>query len=337
MMSGEEYMSDLGLGDDEGLAEEIQEEIEKARDAWTNIVSMDKGNMSDRGELLYDDAGTASEEGDEEDIDSVLCQLVTSLGTTYSAEDHGASLRALSCKSKSRSKSRGDSGSKGDVEDRLELSEAAFVGWYIRLLFKDSDSVDEYNHGDEEEDEDEDGKEEDDGDGDDDDDDVKDDIGVASPVCGSVAGSAPVNAIGDKSTSIITSASSSASRSIFGAFGAMSGQATRDDGGWKCPACMVYNGRDKRACVCCNSAAPALDGSAVGGGEPLSVRPSVADLGSGSLGSALASGSASASASGSATSSLGRGGISSSGFSFPLPSSVDSANEIGRASCRERV
>ena len=100
-----EYMSELGLDDD--LEEDIQQEIETAKVAWSAIVSTANGNMTADGALILEERirGNGSvnmndgydDDDDDDDDDSgesegALCQLVTRLGTTYSEDEHGATI-----------------------------------------------------------------------------------------------------------------------------------------------------------------------------------------------------------------------------------------------------
>ena len=188
-----DFMKELDLDpvDDEDMLEEIEEEMLKARAAWSAVVSLDNKNRTrsgglllvlNHGESISKDMNVTAEDKDEDD-DEVsngdLCRLVTMLGTTYSSEDHGDVLRSLSMPvtahaSTSRtvtsmadkngmkqmveahigsvSEVGGDRDKDGDrdrdedvnkdmnVAGRSELTEEAFTGWYVRLLFSDNAS-----------------------------------------------------------------------------------------------------------------------------------------------------------------------------------------------------
>ena len=166
-----EYMRELELDDD--VEEDIQQEMEIAKVAWSGIVSAANGNMTVEGALILEERMSTVTDGsvnananatvndddddDNDDIDDdVLCQLVTALGTTYSEEEHGVTLRRLACVVNGSDIS--NKCSMGNVRDRRELTKEAFIGWYIRLLFDDNneDEEDDVNWRNEDEDEDED-------------------------------------------------------------------------------------------------------------------------------------------------------------------------------------
>ena len=138
--SASEYMSELGLDDD--VEEDIQQEMEVAKEAWAGIVSATNGNMTLDGSLILEERmnadGSVNVNEDDDDNDGVLCRLVTALGTTYSEEEHGQTLRSLACVVNGS-----DISSTGNVSERRELSEDAFIGWYIALLFDDNDDDEE--------------------------------------------------------------------------------------------------------------------------------------------------------------------------------------------------
>ena len=161
-----EYMRELELDDD--VEEDIQQEMEIAKVAWSGIVSAANGNMTVEGALILEErmstvtdgsvnatvnATVNDDDDDDNDIDDdVLCQLVTALGTTYSEEEHGVTLRRLACVVNGSDIS--NKCSMGNVRDRRELTKEAFIGWYIRLLFDDNneDEEDDVNWRNEDED-----------------------------------------------------------------------------------------------------------------------------------------------------------------------------------------
>lgn len=97
MLSPEEYITKLGL--DEDQLDDIQDEIDTARNAWKDVV------------------GEAEQVG----IDSqaeLLTKLVSGLGTTYDEETHGLELSALA-----------------QSNDGL-ITKGSFVDWYVCWIFK---------------------------------------------------------------------------------------------------------------------------------------------------------------------------------------------------------
>eukprot|EP01034_Spumella_vulgaris_P004239 gene4239-5408_t len=107
--SAAEYAKDLDLDEDE--AEDVQTEMDNARQAWTAVVGKSDSTM------------VASSECGE---DGVFDRLMTRLGTTFSAEEHGEQLTAL----------RSADGT---------MASDVFVDWYVRWLYKSdgSDAGDE--------------------------------------------------------------------------------------------------------------------------------------------------------------------------------------------------
>ena len=331
-----DYMSELGLDDD--VEEDIQQEMEVAKEAWAGIVSATNGNMTLDGSLILEERMNAdgsvdvnvneNEDDDGNDgNDGVLCRLVTALGTTYSEEEHGVTLRSLACVVNAS-----DISSTGNVSERRELSEDAFIGWYIALLFDENDDEeeDDVNWRDEDDDEDKDSDEE----GYDEVESMnantniiisKNDNSSTSDDSDIIIGTSMVASLGmSASASASTHASGDRNKNnggFGGIFGIRSGSNMLDGDreSWKCGSCMISNSRDAVRCVCCDFKAPSKDpqASLEGSGKGI-VEDDVRAVISSSAGRGAGAGAGRVRGTGLESVS----GISSNGFSFPVSPSV---------------
>ncbi|CAM5999129.1 unnamed protein product, partial [Sphagnum balticum] len=117
------------------MKEDVEVEIESAREAWRRVVGEGK-------EEIWV-AEKEKEKEDEDETDGILCRLVEGLGTTYSEEDHGDALREKATKGKDVIV---------DAEEKSmgwKLREREFVEWYLEYLFgerSDDEDNDENNN-----------------------------------------------------------------------------------------------------------------------------------------------------------------------------------------------
>ena len=117
LKSPSEYVKELELDSDD--EDDIAEELQQAVDAWRAVVGGGDAETVD----LSDAAAVQDEDG------GMLCQLMTRLGTTYSAESHGSELRRIAA-------------SNADKADHLCVAD--FADWFVRWLHApDSSSDDE--------------------------------------------------------------------------------------------------------------------------------------------------------------------------------------------------
>jgi hypothetical protein len=105
LLSATRYAQELGLDEDE--AEDVQSEIDNAREAWSAVVT----GGSDTTTVAASECGE----------DGIFDRLMTRLGTTFSAEEHGEQLTAV-------------------LDSDRQLSVFAFADWYIRWLYKSDGS-----------------------------------------------------------------------------------------------------------------------------------------------------------------------------------------------------
>jgi hypothetical protein len=108
-----ELMSKYQLTEEDVEKEDIVESISEAKKSWEKVIGKDK----DWHDLL--ETSNSSGEGEN---DRKLEELLTELGTIYSAEEHGQRIREVCEK-------------KGVDGKQLRLTKESFIEWYIEWLY----------------------------------------------------------------------------------------------------------------------------------------------------------------------------------------------------------
>jgi hypothetical protein len=102
------YLTALKLDSDQ--EEDVGNEMHTAQDSWSRVMGSSGASALDVSMLA------GSGEDTEEEAESELSRLVTTLGTTYCPETHGVELRECTVSGK-------------------QLDKSAFVEWYVRMIF----------------------------------------------------------------------------------------------------------------------------------------------------------------------------------------------------------
>jgi hypothetical protein len=122
-------MKKYNLTEEDIDKDDILESIMEAEKAWEKVLGKEKTSH---------DIKAVFDGKDGEDDDPKLEGLLTELGTTYSAEEHGQRIRGVCEK-------------KGGDGKQLRLTKENFVDWYIGWLYSEYDDEEDNNEGEEQE------------------------------------------------------------------------------------------------------------------------------------------------------------------------------------------